>query len=556
MRLKLASNGRLRLSGSGKFLRTADPTAPTIPGGTTSLTLVEYATSYFTADPVMQRKAGHDYADAPVLFTFTGAAPANVQARVVYKVGGAVVIDWASLVSVSIAGDTGVGTLLAVPIGADYALQIRDGTQPANGPTISNGAQAWGVGVMALGVGQSNFVSTVTGGNYANIVPGSSLTELAYFASAGAAGSFFDNAGFHGASNGSAGPAGSSNAPSTGGGSLKFLRIVAAGLAAKYGRKIPVGFTPWAFNSTGISEYLPSTAGGKLNTLLYNSGATPGTIGFASSKLVIPAGGDFEIVFMHQGESNSSGTRAAYFNSLKQMYEELLAYVAPRGRTAADLAFLPAVLGVYGATAGVEKIRGAVLDLDAYARANGWPKVRAGWNCIDLDPTDGGDVGLHFRDTNEPYATRSMARAIQSVLWVLGCAAFSGLGPRLGPVVSRVGTVATISVVHEGGTLLVTRNGGAPSGFYANTLLDFSGTAVPVTMAIASSSTLTAAFPEGTVFPVFLKHAGGAAGSVNSYHPDISNVVCDNAVYPTGTIGADVQTRLPLVPTPDAITIN
>lgn len=545
-------NGKLRLVG-GKPLLTPAPVVVVVGGATTGLTLVDFQSSWATAKPVIQRKPGSIMGDVPVMFNFTGSAPAGIQARVVKSAGGAVVKDWTALSTITVLGQTGLGTLVDVPQGVGYLMQVRDGSQPANAPTISNGVQVWGVGVCILYDGQSNMVSTLNGGSYADIVPGTALSEFNYFASAGAVGSLWDGSGFHGPSNGSNGPGGSSNAPSLGGGTLSAMRIIANGLQTKYGYPVPVCLILQAFNGAAIASFFYNNAGGTFYTLLNSSGTTPGTIGFASPKNMIP--GDFEGVVRHQGEANQSDSRASYFADLKTLYGGYLAAVAPHGRTAADLFFVPAVLGVYASQLGIEKIRGAVLDLDAYARANNWPKVRAGWNCIDLDPTDGGDSGLHFRDTNQPYAKRSARRSTQAALFQLGCSSFSGLGPRLSATATRAGLVATLTVLHDGGSSVVTRAGGAPSGFYANTAADFSGTAIAVTASIVGNA-VQVTFPTGTVFPAYVKYMGNAINSALSYLPDISNAIYDNVQYPAGATGSDVFTGLPLVPTPDSIAVN
>lgn len=548
------SDGRLLLVG-GRFLTTGGATAepPAGGSGTLSLTLDDFKTGHTGAEPVIQRRAGTDFGTVPVLFSYTGTVPLNVQARVVSADGGAVVKDWTSLTGVSANETTltGLGELPLVPLGADYLLQIRDGNNTA---TASNGSKRWGVGVCIALMGQSNMAGTTEAGSYTNIVPGTSQTELDHFLGTALAGSYFGSSGFVMPTS-SPGTGSTSSGSAIGlaaGGSLAFLRIAGQALKTKYGKRVPVCMIPWAFSNNSIGTFLPG--GTNYAKLFGGSGTAAGSIGFASPRNYWA--GDFEGVMWHQGEANSSSTRAAYLADLKSLYQGFLDYVAPFGRTAQDLFFAPAVLGVYGNLPNIENIRGAVLDLDAFARANNWPNVRAGWNCIDLDTVEGSD-GLHFVNISggNQYRTWSHRRMMQSVLYMLDCATFNGHGPRL-TTATRSGDVATVTVSHEGGTALAARNSGvALTGWLANTAADFTGTDIAVTAAIASANTISVTFPGGTTYPAYLKYMGGRIGNVNSYHPDVTNPVYDNAQYPTGCTGTDLHTGLPLLPTPDAIEV-
>ncbi len=542
---KRASNGHLMLAGATRFLiATNSEVSPD------TLTLVDFQTSKAGVCPVVQRKAGTTVGDVPVLFAYTGNAPTNVEARVIAYSGGATIVDWTLLTSVSHVFGTGLGTLVNVPQGAGYLIQIRDGLDTADTNTISNGAVPWGVGVCVLFMGQSNAVNTMASGSYSDTVPGTATSEYDYFNNGSVTGAIFDDAGFHAPSNGSNGPTGTSiSGNSAHGGLMAFMRIVSGALATKYGYAVPVCIIPWAFNSTSISQYFP--AGAKFSELLTSSGSSGTDIGFASPRNIWA--GDIEGVLWCQGETNQADSRAQHFGDLKTLYQGILDYVSPFGRTATDLFFAPASLGVYaiGSVPNAERLRGAVADFEAYAVANAWPRARIGWNCIDLDTI--ANDGLHFP---APYNKRSMRRVIQSVLYQLDCATFSGRGPHISATASRSGDVATLTVVHDGGTALTKPTGSAPSGFYANTLADFSGTDIAVTAAI-SGNTVLVTFPGGTSYPAYLKHMGAEIGTADSCSPDISNPIYDNVTYPTGTTGTDVESMgLPLLPTVDAITVS
>ncbi len=544
-RLKIASNGHFMLAGATK-LHVSYPTYVS----PMTLTLVDFQVSKPGVLFIVQRKAGALTADVPVVFTYTGNAPTNVEARVVAYSGGATIIDWTLITTVITVPGIGIGILTGVPQGAGYLIQIRDGLDTFDTNTISNGTVRWGVGVFMAFMGQSNAVNTMASGSYSDTVPSTATSEYDYFNNGSVSGAIFDDAGFHAPSNGSNGPTGTSiSGNSAVGGLLAFMRIIADALETKYGYVVPVCIIPWAFNSTSISQYFP--AGAKFSELLNNSGSSGTDIGFSSPRNVYA--GDFEGVIWHQGEANQADSRAQHYADIKTLYQGFLSYVAPFGRTAENLFFAPASLGVYAidSVPNSERLRGAVADFESYAVANDWPRARIGWNCIDLDTI--ANDGLHFP---APYNKRSMRRVIQSVLYQLGCATFSGRGPHISVTASRSGDVATLTVVHDGGTALVKPTGSAPSGFYANTSADFSGTNIAVTAAI-SGNTILVTFPGGTNYPTYLKYMGAQIGTANSCSPDISNPIYDNVAYPTGTTGTDVEAMgLPLLPSVDAITVS
>jgi hypothetical protein len=562
-RVLIDASGRFVLAGARGFVDaplgadTGIPVAsdPPIPGTstTTALTLTDFKTAHALAFPVVQRRAGtYDdtnagSADMPVLFTFAGGAPSYPQARVIKAVGGAVVKDWTTLANVSVVGSTGLGTLAAVPAGAGYLLQIRDGQQPSNGATNSSGAQRWGVGVCVLAMGQSNMVGTLSADGPFDIVPGTSLKEVEYYEQNGNGVFFGTAAGFvsTGATSVSTGSTSSgSDAGPSYGGTLSFVRIVAAGLKAKYGKDVPVCLIPWAFGATSIDYYLPG--GAAYDGLFLGTGARAGTVNFKSTRDYWA--GDFEGCVWHQNEADDAMDGPTYLGRLKTLYGKLLEYVVPFGRDASTLFFLPAVPGVYASITNVEGKRKAVLDLDAYARANNWPLVRAGWNCLDLDPRDGGD-GLHFQDVagGMQYRRMSVKRLTQAVKYMVKCASFTGLGPKITSA-TRAGNVITVNVAHDGGSALVLRKAGQPITGWS--VKDNTGATITAAVAIASANTVTLTLSGSPVYPVTIQHGGGMG-------PDVSNVIVDNVSYPEGCSGLDLMTNgRPVLPTPDAIPVT
>ena len=509
----------------------------------TALALTDYVSSYAPAEPIVQRKAGQTYADIPVLFAYSGAAPSVVQARVVAASDGTVIKDWTTITGLTTASGNGSGLLPGVTQGRGYLLQIRLGT---TGATLT-GTRSFGVGAIFLWSGQSDMVATMSG-FYLDPTPGSSLNNVDWW-EANRPGAFFDTGGWHGpgANDGSRGPNGASGVQLYGN-CATFLRITAAALAAKYGKPIPVGIIAWMFGATSIGAYI---TGGNHYTDLFGS-----TTGLAATKNVYA--GDLEGALWLQGAADTGQTTAQYKANLALLHNTYIAFVAPYGRDKTNFYFGIAVEGNYSTDFNTfEYIRLAQMQYAAESVAQGWA-VENAWTTIDLVR---GPDGLHF---NEPYSTRSFRRGLQSVLNWLGCATFSGQGSRVAAV-TRSGLVATVTFnLGAGATSLRTLTGsGAPTGFYVNAAADFSGAYAAPTVALAGN-TVTLTFAAGTTFPQYLKYLGGkvgntvvdGAGYTDSCNPNISNAVYGNEVYPSGVTGTDLETfGLPVLPSNGALTI-
>lgn len=547
----------------GGTLRT---TQAAVAGPLTALSLIDFVTSMAAIEAVVQRTAGQIYADMKVLFAFTGGAPGSVQARVVQSGSGAIVVNWTALTNLTTTAATGSG-VLRVPQGRTYLLQVRDGvTQPTSGALYSAGTTKWGVGVIVLAEGQSNMVHTFNFASYFDAVPGSALNETNFFTASRAV-SVFDTNGWHGLNypTGQGDVGGTSSLSVVDGGVAMMGRILAAGLATKYGYSVPVGIVPYAWNGTAIGAFLPEAS--HFIELFGGSSSTQGTIGFSSPRNV--SCGDFEMAFWHQGEANQGDTSVSYKASLQTLYAGFLSHVAQFGRGPSNLLFGVAVIGSYtpGNCPSIENIRTAEQQFVTQANANSlsgqtvaWPAVKVGWTTIDLPP---GADGLHMDAIG---GKRSLRRLIQTALEWLGCATFGGRGPSLPGTYTRAGLVATLDVtIPSATTLMPLAAGSAVTGWYANTAADFSGTDIVVTAAVSSGTKVAVTFASGTSFPAYLKHCGGRIGSTTvdasgytaSCLPNITNLIYDSASYPTGTTGTDLDTRgLPLLPTITAITVS
>jgi hypothetical protein len=212
----------------------------------------------------------------------------------------------------------------------------------------------------------------------------------------------------------------------------------------------------------------------------------------------------------------------------------------------------------------MEILRGAVLDLiaDSDLVAMG-ADIRIGWNCIDMAPPPDaqGNPGLHFVDEMQRIGLYRMAQACMNVLDPVNVP-HGARGPKISGVASRSGGTVTLNIAHEGGTALAAKNSGNPiTGWFANTAQDFSGTDLVVQSVTIQGTnqvvlTVTDSGGNPATGTFYVKHCGGKAGTLNSYSPNVTNLIYDNFSYPSNATGTDVYVGLPLLPTPDAITVT
>lgn len=527
------------------------------PGGTLSLAITPFYLGNAAARFIIQPRAGTKFARVPVLLTYTGDAPTSIHARAVDSATGLAIpgADWIQIEDMVVdpVAKTVRGYLPGVRVGAENNLQARLGNKVS---VSTSSTQKWTVGPRTIIAGQSNQVMTLDGNTtYASIVPGSTKDERAYWA-ADTAGSFF---GLNGpvAISGVPGDSGSNSMGSSAiqlpntaaGGGLALLRIVGAMLQNSLGRKAGVGLTSWAIGGTSISQYL---AGGNLNVIMSNSGTTAGAIGFSSPEHY--GGGDYQIVDWMQGETEvGTLTVDQRFNDLVALCQMHHAQVAPFGRTPAQLTIMFAVPGVYSNVAHAEILRAAVYKLIAHGKALGWD-VRISRTHIDLDPA--GNDGLHLYGNDMKIANR---RLVQSVMNAVDPVAvpYSGEGPHFTGAYTRSGDDITVTVAHNGGTALAAKNPALPiTGIYANTLEDFSGTDIVVTNVAILPGAQVRFTVTGAPATFWWKHCGGKLKTAQSYHPDVSNLIFDDFVYPTGAHPGDQCTGRPVHETPTAYKVG
>jgi hypothetical protein len=547
----LDQSGHIRLLGGKPLIVNPVVAVPTNP--TTAITLTPLQRIFAAAKYNIQTTAASNdtTTDVPYMFTFAGGQPTSIYARVIDVDGTAIPgADWTNISdSVTVTDGVGIGYLTGVRAGARYRRQIRVGT---NGAIISLDGAQFSVGPNGLSWGQSNMIKTlIGGGTFANVPgwagDGYNTDEGAYYRQSSTA--FFTNFGFIDFGHGGAGDYDYGAA-----GGLALIRNVADRLKDKAGREIGFGMNVNAFNGTGIGPFL--TVGQTPHNIMVDTGTDAGTIGFNSPPNVFR--GDYRVVAWHQGEaSGATITRAERLAVLKQFCQMHLDQVAKFGRPPSKLTFLFAIMGVYPTSGNVpfaEVLRGAVYDLVTYAGTVGWD-VRVGWNCIDLDPAFTSD-DLHFGGQQARQGNRRLTQAFQHVLEPT-LVPYGAAGPRLTGAVTRSGDNITLTVAHEGGTGLAAVTPGSPiTGWYGNTALDFSGTDIAITNVTILSATQIRVTATGAPATFYIKHCGHKYYTERSYHPDVSNLIYDNFVYPTNANALDQMTGLPLQPTPDAIRVG
>jgi hypothetical protein len=124
------------------------------------------------------------------------------------------------------------------------------------------------------------------------------------------------------------------------------------------------------------------------------------------------------------------------------------------------------------------------------------------------------------------------------------------MGPSISGAV-RTGSVIDVTIAHDGGSNLITANGGAPTGFYVTTDNFASGVGpgtgayiTPASVAITSPTNIRITLPSTPGGTVYLKYQGGTPGTTAFYdgvnnastNPDVSGAVRDNVPVPTDTL--------------------
>jgi hypothetical protein len=229
--------------------------------------------------------------------TYSGGTPAGVESRIRANVGGATVVDWTALTGSSIAAGAWSGSI-SIPQGGEYLVDVRWSDAPSDTDT-SAVLVCCGIGVLLAG--QSNMHRP-----WQDSGPGSEAAQLltrkfynAYDFPLRSPNDVWDEV---------------DNA---------FTRKLANDLYLATG--IPIGVASIARSATAAN---------------YNHNNNAGWANITA--VVTPAGGDFEIICWHQGESGSGSASMTMTQAMRRAHEDLSDLF---GRTTSQVKFVYSTLG-------------------------------------------------------------------------------------------------------------------------------------------------------------------------------------------------------------------
>jgi len=450
----------------------------------------------FSAGRVHQRAAGTTAKTVTFTGSYTGTAPTTVEVKVVNQSGGATVVDWTSIGSLSVGGGVWSGTL-SVPQGGWYNFIARG--KDGGGSILATASQSsnkWGVGILVAMLGQSNMANMR---ETSSTPPSPSDLTRQYTTGGGWA-------------------------VVAGNGQIRFANLLQTAVS------LPIGLVNFAVGGTGLhvdggSGYWIDTAGGSPYAL-FLTGATA-------------VGGDYEVVIWHQGETDAlfATSKANYKADLDTFYARLR---TATGRSTTTLKFGCALLGNVsdGSTtdANAEAIRQGQLEWIAATTG----AFHAG-SSVDMVRTD----SYHW---TAPYYERMGRRYAQAILKQLGSVSFGADGPRVSSASRTLGSAdIRVNVSHNGGSSLTeldgTTDGGSVTGFQVSDD-DFSTTLTISSTAFSGNRvvlTLSAAPADEDTIKVRYQYG---------VNPSITNPVYDNTAPQSDTVG------LPLQPTNGSVTVG
>lgn len=432
MKIRLAATGKLRLrivAGSVRFALSAVASAappPPVDEPPPPQDATITVTPADVADYRVFQRVGTSKAIA-VSGSYTGT-PDTIDARLVNADTNEPVTAWAS-VATAPSGGSFAGTFNA-PQGYWYKLQFR-GSKAGAASTPVTTANRFGVGIIVWMIGQSNMVNRRGTGIKA---PLADKRTVEYW---------LDAWRLHGYRNASAplnaeiGDAGYTN---TGNGGRGDGYILIANLLAQ-GLDLPVALLSCADGGSPISEWITTINGSD-----WTGKAVP---------VLNATGGDCEIVFWQQGESDADLMSK---DTMKTRLGQLMAQCHQQtGRNASTLKFFVTTLGAgsYGSSEGeFGNIRAAHVEF-----ATGTPGAYLATSAQDSLTND----GVHW--VGETY-NRVVKREARSMLHAYGIGV-SGAGPRVTGA-TRTGLQVRLAIAHSGGTALLDGaggNGSALTGF-------------------------------------------------------------------------------------------
>jgi hypothetical protein len=246
----------------------------------------------------VQRAVGTTSGPLVLSGTYSGGTPAGIEGRIRANVGGATVVDWTALTGGSIAAGAWSGTI-SIPQGGEYLVDVRWSDAPTATDT-SSVLVCCGIGVVLAGQSNMNRPWVDSG-------PGSESPQLltrkfygAYDYPSLSPNDIWDDV---------------DNA---------FCRKLANDLYLATG--IPIGIASIARSATPANYN-------------HNNGGSGWT---NITTVVTPAGGDFEIICWHQGESGSGTNNMTMTQAMRRAHEDLSDLF---GRTTSQVKFVYSTLG-------------------------------------------------------------------------------------------------------------------------------------------------------------------------------------------------------------------
>lgn len=251
-------------------------------------------------------------------------------------------------------------------------------------------------------------------------------------------------------------------------------------------------------------------------------------------------GGDAEMAFMLQGESDAAGmtygTRLTKLGTLHGQLKTLF------GRTDANFKFFIATLGSGSFGGSTEGQFGKIRAADAHYANNtaGAYLATCGHDAYTSD-------GVHWVHQSASLLGRRTAKSISAAYGV----GTTGAGPKITSA-SRSGTAVTVSIAHTGGTTLQDCAGGTGTGATGFQFFDAGagGAEIGYTSSGLSGNTLVltlASTPVGalTMSYAMMNNPHNATTPDANYSknpPVLASIICDNATYlNSGTVGCPLQ---------------
>ena len=400
--------------------------------------------------------------------TYAGV-PTTIQARIVQDGTSTEVVTWTTI-DAAPAGNAFSGAI-TVPQGGWYNVQVRFSNDTG---VTSNGTNKFGVGIIALCVGQSNMENWFVVGTHSAVSLAAKQSGSVYGGSSGTWAAM----------------------STTGNGANEF----AAQLIATYG--IPVGMLAYAVGGTVIAQWDQSTDAYPRNAI----------------KAAQDVGGAVEYILWAQGEGDGlSGTaQSTYETGLTNCISNFRAQIT-NGSGETNLPFLLSILG-RGTSIGTDA-QAAAIRAGQFNVAAAIADVYVAATAFDLPLAD----AAHY--TSAGYVTHG-ARFAQTVRYILGDSTY-----HRGPYITNAKVVDSthidVTITHRGGTDFTPTT--AINGFE----IDDGGTIVVPSAANRQSATVIRLTHTAVGSTATLRYGYGADGGVTFAYV-IADTVADNSavVFP------------------------